>query len=140
MEVNKQSKLTFHGVDIINVNFNAIAPREQEINVLINCVPKVFYPVEHKKFFKIIMDIELKDERYFELDIRAVGTFELELEIDSELKKTFVNSNAPAIMFPYIRSFISTLTANLGNVVGALVIPTQFFKGELEEIKEENSK
>jgi len=39
-------------------------------------------------------------------------------------------------MFPYIRSFISTLTANLGSVVGTLVIPTQFFKGELEVIKE----
>lgn len=37
-------------------------------------------------------------------------------------------------MFPYIRSFITTLTANLGDVTGTLTIPTQFFKGELKEI------
>ena len=37
-------------------------------------------------------------------------------------------------MFPYIRSFISTLTANLGNVTGPLTIPIQFFNGVLEEI------
>lgn len=136
MEVNKQTKLTFHGVDILNVNFNAIAPREGEVKINIDCKPKVFYPLEMKNFFKIVMDIELKDDKYFELAIRAVGTFELELELNEELRNVFINSNAPAIMFPYIRSFISTLTANMGNVVGTLVIPTQFFKGELEEIKD----
>ncbi len=136
MEVNKQTKLTFHGVDILNINFNAIAPREDELKIDIKCEPKVFYPIEDTNIFKIIMDIELKDERYFELVLRAVGSFELESELNDELRKVFVNSNAPAIMFPYIRAFISTLTANIGNVVGPLVIPTQFFKGELEEIKE----
>lgn len=47
-----------------------------------------------------------------------------------------VNSNSPAIMFPYVRAFISTLTTNLGNVTGPLLIPTQFFRGELEEVVE----
>lgn len=134
MEVAKQTKLTFHGVDILNVNFNAIAPREGELKIDINCIPKVFYPLDNRNFFRIVMDIELKDERFFELVIRAIGNFELDSELNDELRKIFVNSNAPAIMFPYIRSFISTLTANLGNVVGPLLIPTQFFKGEIEEI------
>lgn len=136
MEVNKQTKLTFHGVDILNVNFNALAPREGELKIDIKCEPKVFYPVDDYNVFKIIMDIELKDESSFELALRAVGNFEIESELNNDLRKVFVNSNAPAIMFPYIRSFISTLTANMGNVTGTLVIPTQFFKGELEEIKE----
>src|SRR6266542_6307761 len=103
MEVNKQTKLTFHGVDILNINFNAIAPREDELKIDIKCEPKVFYPIEDTNIFKIIMDIELKDERYFELVLRAVGSFELESELNDELRKVFVNSNAPAIMFPYIR-------------------------------------
>jgi len=136
MEVNQQTKLTFHGVDILNVNFNAIAPREGKLKIDIKCEPKVFYPANDSNVFKIIMDIELKDESFFELALRAVGNFEIESELNNDLKKVFVNSNAPAIMFPYIRSFISTLTANMGNVIGTLVIPTQFFKGELEEIKE----
>jgi preprotein translocase subunit SecB len=136
MEVKNQPKLTFHGVDIINVNFNAISPRIENLEIKINCTPKVFIPTDHKNFFKILMEIELNDEKHFELDLRAVGTFEFEKEIDSELRKTFINSNAPAIMFPYVRSFISTMTANMGNVVGTLIIPTQFFTGELEEIPE----
>ncbi len=136
MEVKNQTKLAFHGVDIINVSFNAFSPRNENVEIKINCTPKVFLPTDKNNFFKIIMEIELIDEKLFELGLRAVGTFELEEGIDAELRKSFINSNAPAIMFPYVRSFISTLTANMGNVVGTLVIPTQFFSGELEEISE----
>ena len=81
MEVKNQPKLTFHGVDIINVNFNAISPRIENLEIKINCTPKVFIPTDHKNFFKIIMEIELNDEKHFELGLRAVGTFELEKEI-----------------------------------------------------------
>ena len=136
MEVSKQAKLTFHGVDILNVDFNAFKPRTEALNIDVNCVPKVFYPSENNNVFKIVMDIDLVGEKHFDLKIRAIGTFELDSEITEDLRKLFVNSNAPAIMFPYIRSFISTFTANLGNVVGSLIIPTQFFKGDLEELKE----
>lgn len=55
-------------------------------------------------------------------------------ELVQNLKKSFVNTNAPAIMFPYVRAFIAMLTSNLGNVTGALNIPPQFFKGDLEEL------
>jgi preprotein translocase subunit SecB len=81
------------------------------------------------------MDFDLKSKDCFELALRAVGNFELEQDIDEKLKKSFVNANAPAIMFPYVRSFITTLTSNLGNVIGPLLIPIQFFQGELNELE-----
>ena len=94
----------------------------------------MFYPKDQADYFKIIQEIKLSSDKYFSLFILAVGTFELKANLDEKIRKSFININAPAIMFPYIRSFISTLTANLGNVTGPLTIPTQFFKGELEEI------
>ncbi|MEI6821113.1 MAG: hypothetical protein WCL51_04210 [Bacteroidota bacterium] len=136
MDVSKQNKLTFRGVDILNVNFNTLGRREGELNININCIPKVFYPSDNKNTFNIIMDVALNDDKTFELTLRAVGYFEIESELTEELRKAFVNSNATAIMFPYVRSFITTLTSNLGNVVGTLVVPTQFFRGELEEFNE----
>lgn len=136
MEQIKQSKLTFHGVDIMSVDFKAIGKRKTEVNIEIQCESRVFYPSDRNNMFSIVMDFELKNEDYFELSLKAIGTFELDSDLDEELKKIFVNSNAPAIMFPYVRSFISTLTANLGGVVDTMVIPTQFFRGELEEIKQ----
>ena len=86
--------------------------------------------------FKIVQEIKLTSENYFDLFIVGIGSFELIGEIKDELKKNFVNLNAPAIMFPYLRSFISTLTSNLGQSTGTLTIPPQFFKGELEVVDE----
>jgi preprotein translocase subunit SecB len=82
------------------------------------------------------MDVTLKAEKYFSLSLLAVGSFSLNIdsEKEPELKKQFVNVNAPAIMFPYIRAFITTFTASLGNVTGAIIVPTKFFKGKLDEL------
>lgn len=138
MEVSNQIQLKFHGVDFPVINLNSDVPffhnEESEINIDIK--PRVFYPKEQPEYFKIIQEIKLSSDNYFNLFILAVGTFEIKSNIDEKTKKSFVNINAPAIMFPYIRAFISTLTTNLGNVTGPLTIPTQFFKGELEEISD----
>jgi preprotein translocase subunit SecB len=137
MEVSNQVKLKFHGVDILNVQFKAIDIPKDGMDIDINCVPRVFYPEGDRHAFRILMEVTIKDERYFALSVNAVGNFELSMELNDDLRKQFVNVNAPAIMFPYLRSFITTLTANMGRTVGTLIIPTQFFKGEIEEIASE---
>jgi preprotein translocase subunit SecB len=135
MKIDTQAKLSFTGVEIVKVSFNAFSSPQEDMDVKINCIPRVFYPEDDKFGFKIIMDLEVKDERYFQINLSAIGNFQITQELTDDLKKKFVNSNAPAIMFPYIRSFISTLTANLGNVIGTVTIPTQFFTGSLEEFE-----
>lgn len=77
------------------------------------------------------MDIVVSNESYFSLSLRAIGRFKLSEDITEDIKEKFLTANAPAIMFPYIRSFISTFTANLGDVVGVLTIPPQFFNGNI---------
>jgi preprotein translocase subunit SecB len=87
------------------------------------------------------MDVSVHCEGFFNLNLVGIGTFEFDKDFeDDKLKKTFVNANAPAIMFPYVRSFVTTLTTNLGNVTGPLVIPTQFFQGDLLEISIDDDK
>ena len=139
MDITTQPRLQLHGVDFVNVNFNTINPYDNKSPIDLKVDPKVFYPEDHPKHFKIVMDILLTSDTFFELKILAVGNFELADELPEKVKKGFVNTNAPAIMFPYVRSFISTLTSNLGGVTGHLMIPAQFFKGELEELPVENT-
>ncbi|MCR9193043.1 MAG: protein-export chaperone SecB [Gammaproteobacteria bacterium] len=139
MEVNEQVQLKFLGVDFPHVNFSSQKPYIDGGEIHIDLEPKVFYPEEDEKIFRIIMDMTLMSESFFKLRIVAIGTFELSKAIHGEIKHSFVNVNAPAIMFPYLRSFISTLTSNLGNIIGTLNIPPQFFKGELEEIIPEDN-
>ena len=137
MEVADQIQLKFHGVDFPVINLKSENPFVQSPgNIInINIKPKVFYPTEQPDYFKIIQEVTLSSSNFFELFIISVGTFELKANVDENLKKVFVNINAPAIMFPYVRAFITTLTTNLGNVTSPLIIPTQFFKGELEEVQ-----
>ena len=136
MEINKQIKLKFHGVDFPVVNFQSekVSSKIEDLDIKMNFNPKVHYPKDHPTFFRIVQEINLESDKNFSLFIVAVGTFEIGESTDSETKKSFVNLNAPAIMFPYVRSFISTLTGNLGNVIGTLTIPPQLFQGNLEEI------
>jgi preprotein translocase subunit SecB len=135
MEVTQQIKLSFHGVDIMNVNYNSQKQYNNQEMIDFSVSPKVFYPEDEKKQFKILMDVNLKCKEHFELTLVAIGHFELDVEIEEPQKKVFVNLNAPAIMFPYVRSFITTLTSNLGNVTVPIILPTQFFNGEMEELK-----
>jgi len=135
MKVEEQPKLRFNGVDIINVNFSSERPLEKDVDLDLNIQPKVFYPENDELFFKIIMEFSLGAQDYFHLEMLALGTFQFDQEVDQEIRKKFANMNAPAIMFPYIRSFVSSFTSNLGNVTGNIVLPTQFFDGELEEVK-----
>ncbi len=135
MELKDQVKLGFNGVDIVNINFKALSPRSEEMKFDINCVPKIYYPEDDSNKFNIIMDVEINCEKHFELSLSAIGNFEIGEDIEEELKSTLMRVNSPAIMFPYVRSFISTLSSNMGRSIGSLVIPTQFFQGEIEEVK-----
>ncbi len=140
MEVKEQIKLTFHGVDIFNIQFVSENPLDRTKNIDLNIVPRVFYPIDAPLEFKVIFETVVKADGFFNLSLQAVGHFSIEKDAEERVKKSFVNANAPAIMFPYVRSFITTLTSSLGNVTGQIVLPPHFFAGQLEEvIQEENN-
>ena len=133
-----QIKLKFHSVDFPVVDFQSKKQLIEGVEIMIEIEPRVFFPKEYLNHFKIIQEVRVFAEEVFNLFIVAIGSFELNDVEDEKLKYSFVNMNAPAIMFPYIRSFISTLTSNLGNITGTLNIPPQFFNGELKMVSEDN--
>lgn len=134
MEVKQQSKLTLTTVDIVNLSFVAQKPNDGLGEINLQIVPKVFFPPDHPDSFGIHFDVALDYPDFFNLSLTAVGGFILESGLSEIEKKSFINMNAPAIMFPYVRSFIATLTANMGKSTSALTIPPHFFGGDLEVI------
>ena len=137
MSIETQIKLKFLSVNFPVVNFNSENQFNGDKEITVNIEPKVYFPKGNSNHFKIIQDVQVSVENVFDIFIIAIGNFELNVE-DEKLRTTFVNMNAPAIMFPYIRSFISTLTSNLGDVTGTLNIPPQFFKGNLPILTDED--
>lgn len=141
MEIQEQNKLRFLGVEFINVNFNSYSKVTKDSPPIdVNIEPRVFLPKEEINKFYILMNVGVTITDFFELSLLAVGKFEVVGEIiEEKSRNSFLNANAPAIMFPYVRAFISTFTSNLGDVTGRVMIPTQFFKGTLSEVDQSAS-
>ncbi|QEC41563.1 protein-export chaperone SecB [Pseudobacter ginsenosidimutans] len=138
MEIKPQPKLKFVGVHIINVQFKASQEITKEKSLNINIEPTVFYPEDNTNAFSILMTVSISHKEELSLTVHSVGNFLVETEgstSDQDFRKSLVNANAPAIMFPYLRAFISTFTSNLGGIVSPIILPTQFFQGELKEHK-----
>ena len=135
MEIKQQTRLNFLGIDIVNVQFQSEAPYNPEEEIKLTIDSKVHFPKEEPDSFSIVMTVLAECPASFTLNVGCIGRFILDSGAEEAMRKAFVNLNAPAIMFPYVRSFISTMTANMGNSVITLTIPPHFFKGQLEEIQ-----
>lgn len=71
--------------------------------------------------FSIAVKIEDK-ERGFELSVGCSSVFEFDNTLTEEELRRYTSVNAPAILFPYVRAYISTLTSLSG--ISPIVLPT----------------
>jgi len=56
------------------------------------------------------------------IEVKSEGYFEFEKDITDDERKVFFNTSAPAILFPYIRAYISALTSLSG--INPVILPT----------------
>ncbi|MBK6698731.1 MAG: protein-export chaperone SecB [Saprospiraceae bacterium] len=140
MEVKQQALLKFHGVDFQQVNFLAmgvVPPENKHIDMSIT--PSVYFPDYSESFFHVLFNVSLSSDKFFNLNIAAIGKFEIIGVPTDDIKNNFIHVSSAPIMFPYVRAFISTLTANLGKVPGTLSIPPHIFSGQLEIIEKKSN-
>jgi preprotein translocase subunit SecB len=72
--------------------------------------------------FMLYLNLRIKEKNnLLSIDIKTVSFFQVE-DTEYETLKKFFTYNCPAIVFPYIRSFISTISAQSG--FGTITIPT----------------
>lgn len=82
---------------------------------------------DDSKSFRIKFRAVISSEAGYELTIEYSSFFETEEDIiDSFKTSNFVTINAPAIAYPFLRSFISTITLNAG--YEPILIPTINFQ------------
>lgn len=84
-----------------------------------------FFSEENSKEFGIGFRINIKDEE-FNILMEMVFLFELDEDVDEKIKQSdFLTINAPAIAFPYVRSYISNLTLQSG--FSPIILPSVNF-------------
>jgi preprotein translocase subunit SecB len=136
----QQPSLTFFGVIFPNFGFAATRTVDKpNLPLDISIKPSVYYPPEVPGNFNIVMQIEIICKDYFEMSLAAIGQFRIPDEnTPADIKKSFVNTNAPAIMFPYVRAFITTITSNVGNnIMGSIILNPYIFDQELPVLQKE---
>lgn len=73
--------------------------------------------------FNLQLDSKITNEdNSILIEVSMVGLFEFDRDINEIQKKNFFETNAPAILFPYVRAYIGSLTALSG--IRPIVLPT----------------
>lgn len=92
---------------------------------------RVFADEKRKEVFGVLFMLQLRHRGEFLLTLDYLAWFEAEQPIEKAfLDSPFAKVNAPAIAFPYLRSFVSFLTLNSG--YRPAILPTVNFMKMLQ--------
>lgn len=131
--MEKQNKIHLKGTLVKSINFEYKKDfTEGELDTSVNIKKECIFKEDKDKEYIILFKGFFKNE-IFDLEIEFVAVFGTSERIDEGFKESiFVKSSSPAIAFPYLRSFISTLTLNAG--LPPFILPAYNFTKEKEEI------
>lgn len=112
----EKSRFDFLGFRIyyFNININDKYLLQEE-NYVIDVKKDIKRSEEDKKFAEISLGINIISEsKNIELNLKIKGAFKSVDDMDEELFTKMCEINAPAILFPYIRAFISSCAVLAG--------------------------
>lgn len=73
--------------------------------------------------FRLNLLVNIEDaNKVFEIEVESIGDFYFDNQIEKEKLSDYFYINAPAILFPYIRAYITSLTALSG--IKPITLPT----------------
>ena len=110
----EESKFQFKGF-LIKRSVIELKDGQPSSKLTINFSPKGIIK-QNESVFQLILGVKIEDEnKTLLIEIEAVSDFLFNNDIDKDILDTLFYINAPALLFPYIRAYISTLT-NLSGI------------------------
>lgn len=95
---------------------------KEEQTYSINFKPKGIINKENSKFELELGVLIEEPNNNFKAEITAIGIYSFDIELQDENLDKFFYQNATAILFPYIRAYITTLTSLSG--ISPVILPT----------------
>ena len=121
MENSEKSFFKFDGFKIIKSSFE-MSDISGDISFKIGFDPSGKILSESNKF-ELKLNVLIEDEKnLFRIEIESIGGFTFDSNIKHETLSKMFYINAPAILFPYIRAYITTLSTLSG--LQPIIIPT----------------
>lgn len=90
---------------------------------------------ENNRFVEVYLGIKIiNSEGYLKINFTIKGGFLADSEMSEEVFKQMYSINAPAILFPYARAIISSITSQAG--IPQVILPLMNFTNTFEQPKE----
>ena len=103
------SKFQFKGFKIIRSLIER-NDKESSKKIGLNFLPKGLINKQEGNF-QLHLDVKIEDEnKVFNINIKAIANYHFENKDELDNLNDLFYINAPALLFPYIRAYISTLT------------------------------
>jgi preprotein translocase subunit SecB len=118
----KISKFQFKGFKIINSSIEIQEQKDigETFNLSFNPSGKL---LKKEHIFRLYLETVIKDDfNALKINVVAVADYHFKNDIDKQTLKNLFFINASAILFPYIRAYISSLTSLSG--VKPITLPT----------------
>lgn len=119
---NNIAKFRFSGYQILKSNISINDPSKISENLEIK-FKRSSGVIEEELKYKLDLEVIIEDDnKSLLIEVISNGFFEFDKGITEEEKAVFFNTSAPAILFPYLRAYISTLTTLSG--IQTVILPT----------------
>ena len=113
-------RLKEYKINKANIEFNPSMPISEDISIELE---RKSMSNEDENLYRLEFGVKIADkEQNLQVYANLIGLFEFDSDIDDRTISIFFNINAPAILFPYVRAYISTLTSLSG--IRPIILPT----------------
>ena len=137
-------KFSNYAVNYIEFKLNEPLEKNEKSKLDVNIETKITYNKKEANKFITTIKITIGDKGKsakspFYLSVEVIGFFEV-IEEEIHRVKQFAEINSVAILFPYVRALISTITANAN--IPPVILPPINVAGmmtNIEEVKEKNT-
>jgi len=76
--------------------------------------------------YNLVLTSHIEDaDKIIGIDVKMLGVFEYKEDLSDEIKEQLFIGNGPAILFPYIRAYVSAMTSLAG--ISPIILPTVNF-------------
>lgn len=129
-----QNSISFLGFNVTNVVFE----RAHDFNIgefQINIEHLSHIHKEDKNLFQTVFIVNITDtSKKFNLQVKAIADFQIVGDIEKDIYNSFVNINAPAIAYPYLRAFVTNIVVQAG--MAPIIIPPINFTKQTPNLPE----
>lgn len=115
------SKFRFQNFNILysSIEIKDENTTDKKLGIELNQEGKVY----ENNLYESVLDVYVFNEtKSLEIKAKLKGVFEFDNDLEEKAKNSFFNVNAPAILFPYLRAYITSLTALSG--ISPIILPT----------------